>query len=373
MPEETDKYIRIPVAECDITATIVISEEEGIKALYCGKEKKIATYLFEKDKGWTMDKAKKWVKDHKKDSIDELTEENDMSTKKQETFNCECLDCGHKFESEEHCDKVKCPECGGKCRRVERPGPGQKSAREERAYSVEIRIDDGEKPKIAGHAAVFNKLSENLGGFREKVAPGAFAKSIQKSDIRALWNHNPDYVLGRKKSGTLTLEEDDRGLAIEILPPDTQWARDLMETIKRGDVDQMSFAFKTIEDLWENQDKKESIRTLVEVDLFDVSPVAYPAYPQTDVKVRSILEEAGLDVNRLAVVMEKHTATDDEDIAVVKQAIDVLNSYLPEQTEDSDGQGTPDEGYVERLEKKRVQWEFGGEETNKEVKSGKIS
>jgi len=357
MPEETDKYIRIPVEECDITATIVIDKDEGIKALYCGKEKKVATYLFEKDKGWTMTKAEKWVKDHK--------EENDMS--KKETFNCECLDCGHKFESEEHCNEVKCPECGGKCRRVERPGPGQKSVREERAYKVEMRVDDGDEPKIRGHAAVFNKLSVPLMGFREKISPGAFKKSIEDSDIRALWNHNPDYVLARNKSGTLILEEDKKGLAIEISPPDTQWARDLMETIKRGDVDQMSFAFQVTKDSWD-ESGKESVRTLEEVELFDVSPVTYPAYPQTDVKVRSFLEEAGLDVNKLAVIMERHTATNNEDIAVVKQAIDVLNSYIPE---DLDGQGAPDEGYVERLKVKREQWEFG--KNNKEVKSGKIS
>jgi len=331
MPEETDKYIRIPVASCDITATIVISKDEGIKALYCGKDKKVATYLFQKNKGWTMAKAKKWVKEHKeKDSIDdianveiiELTEGNDME-----------------------------------------------KDREERSYKVEMRVEDGDEPKITGHAAVFNKLSVDLMGFREKVAPGAFINSIEKSDIRALWNHNPDYVLGRNKSGTLKLEEDKKGLAIEILPPDTQWARDLMETIKRGDVDQMSFAFKTIKDSWENQDKKESIRTLEEVELFDVSPVTYPAYPQTDVKVRSILEEAGLDVNRLAVVMEKKTATNDEDIAVVKQAIDVLNSYIPT---DLDGQGTPNEGYVERLNTLQGRLDIS-DKRNKEVKNGKIS
>jgi len=243
--------------------------------------------------------------------------------------------------------------------------------REERAYKVEMRVEDGDEPKITGHAAVFSKLSVDLMGFREKVAPGAFAGSIEKSDIRALWNHNPDYVLGRNKSGTLHLEEDKKGLAIEISPPDTQWARDLMETIKRGDVDQMSFAFQVVKDSWD-ESGKEKIRTLEEVELFDVSPVTYPAYPQTDVKVRSVLEEAGLDVNRLAVVMERRTATNNEDIAVVKQAIDVLNSYLPRQAEDSDGQGTPNEGYVERLKKKCELWEFS-KEINKEVKNGKIS
>jgi len=338
MPEETDKYIRIPVNECDITATITISKDEGIKALYCGKEKKVATYLFLKEKGWTMDKAKKWVKEHKEENkifLDNLIEE---------IVNAEIIDLTE--------DKAMSKE------------------REIRTFTlddIEVRSED-DKPKIKGHAAVFDKLSEDLGGFREKIAPGAFAKTIKKSDIRALFNHDPNYVLGRNTAGTLILEEDEKGLAIEIDPPDTSFARDLMVSIGRRDITQMSFAFKTIKDSWENQDKKESIRTLEEVDLFDVSPVAYPAYPQTDVKVRSFLEEAGLDVERLAVVMEKKTATNDEDIAVVKQAIDVLNSYIPE---DLDGQGTPDEGYVERLKAKREQWEFG--KNNKEVKSGKIS
>jgi len=335
MPEETDKYIRIPIAECDITATIVISKDEGIKALYCGKEKKVATYLFQKDKGWTMAKAKKWVADHKKKGniaiidgteIVDLTEEQDMNKEREvRTFTLD---------------------------------------------DIEVRSED-DKPKIKGHAAVFDRLSEDLGGFREKIASGAFAKTIKKSDIRALFNHDPNYVLGRNKAGTLILEEDEKGLAIEVDPPDTSYAKDLMVSINRGDITQMSFAFKTIKDSWENQDKKESIRTLEEVDLFDVSPVTYPAYPQTDVKVRSFLEEAGLDVEKLAVIMEKKTATNDEDIAVVKQAIDVLNSYLPEH--DLDGQGTPDEGYVERLEKKHGQWDIATQETNKEVKSGKIS
>lgn len=80
-PEETDDYIRIPIRDCEITATITISDKEGIKALYCGKVKKIATYLFEKAKGWTMEKAKEWVKDHKEgneEGLDELLAENKL-------------------------------------------------------------------------------------------------------------------------------------------------------------------------------------------------------------------------------------------------------------------------------------------------------
>jgi len=159
-------------------------------------------------------------------------------------------------------------------------------ALERRAFSFEVKAAETEKPKIAGYAAVFNKLSQDLGGFRELIKPGAFAKTIQNADVRALWNHDPNYVLGRTKSGTLKLEEDETGLYIEIDPPDTQWARDLMESIRRGDVDQMSFGFRTVADSWRTENG-ETIRELLEVELFDVSPVTFPAYPQTSVGVRS--------------------------------------------------------------------------------------
>ncbi len=172
--------------------------------------------------------------------------------------------------------------------------PELKSSRgkvEHRAFplaGVEIRMSENEPPKIVGHAAVFNALSEDIGFFREKIAPGAFAKTIQEADVRALWNHDPNYVLGRTKSGTLKLAEDDKGLAVEITPPDTQWARDLMETMRRGDVDQMSFGFQVIKEEWEG-DANNPVRVLREVKLFDVSPVTFPAYSATDVQVRSLL------------------------------------------------------------------------------------
>jgi len=149
--------------------------------------------------------------------------------------------------------------------------------------------DENGLRRITGYAAVFNSLSENLGGFREKIDPGAFSKTIKTDDVRALRNHNSDYVIGRNKSGTLNLIEDDRGLKIEAIPPDAQWARDLMVSIDRGDIDQMSFGFRTISDRWETQNEEE-IRTLVEVKLYDVSPVTFPAYPDTEVGLRSLEE-----------------------------------------------------------------------------------
>lgn len=162
---------------------------------------------------------------------------------------------------------------------------------EHRAFplaGVEIRANDNEPPRIVGHAAIFNSLSEDLGYFREKIAPGAFAKTIQEADVRALFNHDPNFVLGRTKSGTLKLAEDERGLAVEIIPPDTAWARDLMETMRRGDIDQMSFGFQVVKEEWEG-DANNPVRVLKEVRLFDVSVVTYPAYTATDAQVRSLL------------------------------------------------------------------------------------
>lgn len=167
----------------------------------------------------------------------------------------------------------------------------------ERRFFVvnELRVDgsDGKTPVIVGHAAVFNQLSGDLGGFREQVAPGAFAEAIKSDDVRALFNHDPNFVLGRNKSGTLRLSEDAQGLAIEIDPPDTQWARDLMVTMRRGDVTQMSFGFNVTREgqKWDKaEDGSLPIRTLMKLRLFDVSPVTYPAYTQTDVALRSFQE-----------------------------------------------------------------------------------
>ncbi len=166
--------------------------------------------------------------------------------------------------------------------------------REARTFTAELRAvaaDDKAAPtKIAGHAAKFDTLSEDLGGFRERIAPGAFAKTIQSGDIRALWNHDANIVLGRNKAGTLRLSEDSAGLAFEVDAPDTQLVRDMvMSPIARGDVNQCSFGFYTISDKWAKVDG-EWIRTLLECELLDVSPVTYPAYSATDVAVRSMKE-----------------------------------------------------------------------------------
>ena len=120
-------------------------------------------------------------------------------------------------------------------------------AREERTFAlagVEVRSGDGEPPVIVGHAAVYNRWSEDLGGFKERVLPGAFTKTLVGGDVRALFNHDPNFLLGRTKSGTLTLADEAKGLHFEANPPDTQTIRDLvLEPMRRGDVDQCSFSF----------------------------------------------------------------------------------------------------------------------------------
>lgn len=161
---------------------------------------------------------------------------------------------------------------------------------------LELREEDGkQKIVIRGHAAVFNQLSEDLGGFREQIAPGAFREALEKGDdVRALFNHNPDYVLGRSGAKTLSMAEDTRGLAVEIAPPDTQFIRDvLIAPMERGDITQMSFAFSLRPNGqdWAQDDEGRWIRTVKNVRLYDVSPVTYPAYPQTDVQVSARMFE----------------------------------------------------------------------------------
>lgn len=205
---------------------------------------------------------------------------------------------------------------------------------EKRAFPVEYRVDSSAKqPKLEGYAALFNKVSEDMGGFREKIAPGAFTKTIAEGDVRALFNHDPNFVLGRTKSGTLDLEEDERGLKMSVTPPSTTWARDLMETIARGDVDQQSFAFRTIKDHWDNPAEGTPMRTLLEVQLFDVSPVTYPSYSQTSVEVRALVVDAGVDWYALSASVARcargFELTTDKD--TITAAFRVLQAYgLPE-------------------------------------------
>lgn len=159
---------------------------------------------------------------------------------------------------------------------------------------VELRDDTG-GPVVVGYAAVFDTptiVRAPGWQFREVVERGAFSKTLREADVRLLFNHNPDWVLGRTASGTLTLQEDAVGLRVEAVLPDTSYARDLLALIDRADVSQMSFAFEAVRDKWDD-DADPPLRRLQEVRLWDVSIVTYPAYPDTTV---TILRRYGLDV-----------------------------------------------------------------------------
>ncbi len=166
------------------------------------------------------------------------------------------------------------------------------------AEELRVTTDGAGNRQVSWYAAVFNSLSEDLGGFREYVNRRAFTKTIAEGDVRALFNHNPDLVLGRNRSGTLALKTDLKGLNATVTPPDTSWARDLMISLDRGDINSGSFGFQVVQQQMDPELSEDGlpIRQLKEVKLFDVSLVTFPAYPATEgVSLRSMLAEFELD------------------------------------------------------------------------------
>ena len=157
---------------------------------------------------------------------------------------------------------------------------------EKRYFNIDTRTekrDDG-STTITGHAAMFNNLSSDLGGFREIIAPNAFSDALKDKnlDCRCLINHDANLILGRSTSGTLRLEETEKGLQYSFDVPDTTYGRDLIISMERGDITQSSFAFTIEDDSWETTEDGE-VRTINKVkQLYDVSPVTYPAYPDAD-------------------------------------------------------------------------------------------
>lgn len=165
--------------------------------------------------------------------------------------------------------------------------------RELRCYSGEVRAEQqSDQPtRIIGYGSVFNSRSEPLWGFREIIKPGAF-DDVLTNDVRGLFNHDPNFILGRSAAGTLSLSVDERGLQYNILAPDTQTIRDLViAPMMRGDISQSSFAFQVARDGddWYEDDEGIVIREISKFSrLYDVSPVTYPAYQDADSGVRSM-------------------------------------------------------------------------------------
>jgi hypothetical protein len=173
---------------------------------------------------------------------------------------------------------------------------------------------DKKTPVLRGYAAVFNSLSQDLGGFREQIAPGAFAEALT-GDVRLLINHQ-GLPLARTASRTLTLAEDQHGLMVEArLDPADPDVAALLPKLARGDVSQMSFGFgvKPGGQDWAKNDEGVVIRTLKKVRLFEVSVVTFPAYPTTEVALRSLdawraTQEGPRQPNLLAALAEQARA-----------------------------------------------------------------
>lgn len=211
----------------------------------------------------------------------------------------------------------------------------------ERRYidAEELRFDE-EKNELTGYAARFNVWSEDLGFFKERIKKGAFKKTIEEGDIRALFNHDPNLILGRTTNGTLHLEEDNKGLLYTVKLPDVSYVRDLKVSIKRQDITGNSFGFKTIQDKWTfKPDKELDERDLIEVKLRDISPVTFPAYPQTNVQVRSILKTTGIDYDELGMIFRqanKGLEITDDDKVILKDTIRIIDELL--KTEEPDAE-----------------------------------
>jgi HK97 family phage prohead protease len=156
------------------------------------------------------------------------------------------------------------------------------TAPEQRTIDVDVASLDTRGRTVVGYAALYDVLSDDLGGYREKIAPGAF-NGVLDSDVRALLNHDPNEVLGRTKSGTLRLFDEPKGLRFELDLPDSPLGQNMRTAISRGDLDGASFRFEVGQEAWDGD-----VRTVKTVKaLHDASLATYPAYPAASVELRT--------------------------------------------------------------------------------------
>lgn len=155
--------------------------------------------------------------------------------------------------------------------------------------SVEIREDENGMKTLAGYAVKWEMKSVTMGWrrFKEQFKRGAFTESLTNDDQLALWSHDTSKVLGRTKNGTLRLFEDEIGLRFELDLLDTTLGEDAYKTIKRGDVDGVSFGFQMLKQEWDEADPDNVVRSILTAKLVEISPVAFPAYPDSQVSARS--------------------------------------------------------------------------------------
>lgn len=194
---------------------------------------------------------------------------------------------------------------------------------ERRTFSEPIELrGEGNKLTAQGYAIVYNKLSENLGGFVERALPGLADKTMKEQDVRALVNHDSDQLIGRLSAGTLRMGSDANGVWYEVDIPDTTVGRDLAVQLERGDINGSSFGFRAIDDDWEETESGFAMRSLKEIMLRDVGPVTFPAYPDASSALRSLAEARNMDVADVA----KRAADNDLMSLIKAQSGDVKQS-----------------------------------------------
>lgn len=184
--------------------------------------------------------------------------------------------------------------------------------------TIEVRAGTTGK-RLGGYALKYDRLSQNLGGYVERIAPGAIDKTLAEgTDVLCRFQHEDRYLLGRTSSETLRLSPDTEGLPYEVDVPATDYGQNCLALAERGDLRNSSFAFYTVRDDWGLTDQGFPMRTLVEIKLVDVAPVVQPAYLDTSTGLRSFAEARGLDVaevteraqaNALAELLAERTAT----------------------------------------------------------------
>jgi uncharacterized protein len=204
--------------------------------------------------------------------------------------------------------------------------------------TFEIREDDEGGMRLEGYAALFNSRSQNLGGFTEVIEPGAFSRSLKsRNDVKLLWNHESGAVLGSTRAGTLTLVEDERGLKVSALLPNTTHGRDARELISRGDVTGFSFGFSMPARGGDEWSSDGTERVLKSVRLHEVSLTPFPAYTATNgtATVRGldkVAERAQVDADQLADALLKVEAGEEisiEEKSLISKVIDTL-APIPE-------------------------------------------
>lgn len=160
---------------------------------------------------------------------------------------------------------------------------------ETRYVFADCRAEMSDARTIVGYGITFNVKSLDLGGFREIIKPSAVDRTLREGlDVRSYINHDPNRIIGRSSAGTLSMRKEQRGLRVEITPPDTSYAKDLIKSIRRGDISGMSFRFRALTDDW-RMENGEAIREVSDMTIGEIGPVTEPAYVQTEVAVRSLL------------------------------------------------------------------------------------